>query len=52
MSTAEDISKKEFERGIEDCIRGVPHQPGQSDMYDSGYSHQYQIEQSVSEKSK
>lgn len=35
----------EFVRGQTDCREGVPHQSGQSESYDAGYSCEYQLEQ-------
>ena len=31
----------EFERGVFDCVMGVPHKKDQSFDYDRGYSNQY-----------
>jgi hypothetical protein len=37
----------DYERGKRDCEHGEPHQPGQSERYNEGYSDQYAIEQRI-----
>ena len=35
----------EFERGVFDCVMGVPHKKDQSFDYDRGYSNEYEKQQ-------
>jgi len=35
----------EHERGISDCLAGVPHKSDQSEAYNQGYAEQYAQEQ-------
>ena len=44
-STDKVESAEDFMRGQLDCKTGVPHQAGQSNDYDRGYSAQYTHEQ-------
>jgi hypothetical protein len=39
----------EYLKGMTDCHRGIPHESGHTQDYDSGYSAQYQHEQNMTE---
>ena len=39
------INTSEFMRGSRDCEKGIRHEDGNSEAYDEGYAHQYQLEQ-------
>jgi len=39
--------KKQYNRGCDDCGRGVDHKEGRGKYYDMGYSDQYAAEQNA-----
>ena len=44
-ATAQNYDLFEFIQGQADCRDGVPHEAGNSESYDAGYSAQYHLEQ-------
>ena len=40
----------EFDRGVFDCVMGVPHKKGQSFEYDRGYIAQFTKEKKLAKK--
>lgn len=42
---------KDFQQGALDCIEGVKPTGGESQMYEFGYSMQYELEQKLTAKS-
>jgi hypothetical protein len=40
----------DYEKGVNDCLIGIPHKEGMSDEYTNGYSDQYTAEQIASQE--
>lgn len=42
----------QYLKGMSDCKNGVPHEDGKGEDYDTGFAHQYELEQLQSELTK